>query len=127
MNKHPWKNMEHPKIGKFELLIEAEVDHENGKKFFALIKTKARPKYSEKYSGYGYRILEKFHVPIIWGRKVLDHHYVLWGNTPNYTEMGITHLTTPAGNPVRGGKPMKSFFELIKSSEFMTFINKTKQ
>ncbi len=114
----------HPKIGNCKVLIESEVNFENGTKFFALIQSKARPKWAERYSNYGYQILEGFHVPIRYGTKSLDHHYVLWGNSPDFTKMGITHLVTPSGRPVRGSKPISTFFEMIRSSEFMTFIHK---
>lgn len=115
------KKMYHSKIKNCTLIIEAEVNQENGTKFFALVKSKTKPQWSNSWppSFEGYE--EKAYRS---DRKRLDEFYILWGNTPDLENMGITHLQTPTGKPVRESKSHKLFFEIIKSSEFMTFINK---
>jgi hypothetical protein len=112
--------VKHPKIGKVEVLIESEMNYESGTKFFALIRTKSKPVYSKRYSGYGYQILEDFKPQTVY------QHYILWGNTPEFECMGITHLLTPGLRPVRGSRPVNLFFEMIRNAEFMEFVNKTK-
>ena len=110
----------HPKIGKCNLIIEAEINYENGTKFFALIQSKAKPTYTKSWP----EVFDGFKTKPIWGKKPAVHHYVIWGNTPEFDKMGITHLVTDKGNVVRGGTPIKRFFEVIRSTEFMTFIHK---
>jgi hypothetical protein len=112
------KKIYHPKIGNSTLLIESEINYESGTKFFALIQSVAKPTY-----------VKNSWPPVFDGfnRKNYStqvHHYVLWGNSPEFDKMGITHLITDKGNVVRGGTPIKRFFEMIRSSEFMTFIHK---
>lgn len=119
------KIINHPKIGKVEVIIENETNYESGTKFFALIKTKAKPIYKEDHVTRYRPIIEKFAVKKIYGRETPDQHYVLWGNTPDFSDMGITHLLTPGLRPVRGSRPINMFFEIIRSAEFMQFINKT--
>lgn len=117
----------HPKIGNVEVMIEAEMNYKSGTKHFALIKTKAKPVYSKRWSGYGHQILESFEVKNVFGKKTPDQHYVLWGNTPDFECMGITHLLTPGLRPVRGSRPVNIFFEMIRNSEFMEFVNKNQK
>ena len=117
------KAIYHPKIGNSTLIIEAEIYHKGGSKFFALVQSTAKPTYTKSWPP---QFVEFKSTPVR-GKKSKLHHYILWGNSPEFEQMGITHLITDKGNAVRGGKPMKAFFEHIRSSEFMTFINKTKQ
>jgi len=126
----------HPKIGEVEVLIEAEIDHASslwapegvveGKKYFALIRSINRPFYGttwdtlNQFKRFDYNIKK-------WrpGYKVIKSYYVLWGNSPDFSEMGITHLLTPKLNTFKSTTtPVNIFFDMIKSSEFMTFINK---
>ncbi len=116
------KQIYHTKIKNCTLIIESEVNHENGTKYFALVKSKTKPHWSNSWPPRFEEIKEK---TITYGKKRLDEFYILWGNTPDLENMGITHLQTPTGKPVRESKSHKMFFEIIKSSEFMTFINKT--
>jgi hypothetical protein len=121
----------HPKIGEVEVLIEAEIDHANGlgategvvegKKYFALVKSINRPFY-DKHSRFS-----RFDYNTKWrsGHKIVKSYYVLWGNSSDFSEMGITHLLTPKLNTFKSTTtPVNIFFDMIKSSEFMTFINK---
>lgn len=118
---------QHNKLGDIEVLIEAEIDHANshladcntieGKKYFALVK-----------SGYKFKKNRSFDYDIKWRSKnrtfgvVVQHYYVLWGNSPDLSEMGITHLLTPKLNTFRSTTtPTNLFFEMIRSSKFMTF------
>ena len=114
------KKIYHPKIGNSTLIIEAEIDYKNGTKFFALIQSLSKPTYTKSWPV----VFDGFKTKPIWGKKPAVHHYVLWGNSPEFENMGITHLLTDKGNPIKGGTPMKKFFEVIRSAEFMTFINK---
>ena len=121
---------QHNKLGDIEVLIEAEIDHSSslgatentikGKKYFALVK-----------SGYKIKKDYTFDYDIKWRSKsktfgvVVENYYVLWGNSPDLSEMGITHLLTPKLNTFKTTTaPTNLFFEMIRSSEFMTFINK---
>jgi len=118
----------HPKLGEVQVLIEAEIDHASstgatartveGVKHFALVKATSTPKVD------GWRKHVQFKRRISRLGKVVDHHYVLWGNTAELFEMGITHLVTPGLKPVKGSRPVNLFFQMIRSSEFMTFIKK---
>lgn len=110
----------HSKIGHCVHVIDAEINYENGTKYFTLVKSYHTPKYDKNDRFVG------FHLPIRYGSKLQYRHYVLWGNTPNYDDMGITLLTTPTGKPVRGGKPMKIFFEFIRSAKNMQFTKTNK-
>ena len=114
------KKIYHPKIGNSTLIIEAEINYENGTKFFALIQSLSKPAYTKSWP----EVFDGFKTKPIWGKKPAVHHYVLWGNSPEFDKMGITHLVTDKGNVVRGGTPIKRFFEVIRSAEFMTFIHK---
>lgn len=120
------KFINHPKIGKVEVMIEAEMNYKSGTKHFALIKTKAKPVYSKSNSRYIHQVLEGFEVKNVFGKKTPDQHYVLWGNTSDFECMGITQLLTPGLRPVRGSRPVNIFFEMIRNAEFMEFVNKTK-
>lgn len=112
--------IDHPKIGKCELLFEAEMYYPQGNKFFALLSSKRRP-----HMDWRTRELTFTHTNIS-GKKNKIHHYILWGNSPDFELMGITHLVTPGYRPVRGSKPMRWFFECIRAAEFVEFIHKTK-
>jgi len=122
----------HPKIGEVEVLIEAEIDHANslwaqqgaveGKKYFALVRSVNRPFYNKNadFSRFDYNV-KKWKADY----KIIKSFYVLWGNSPDFSEMGITHLLTPKLNNFKSTTtPVNMFFDMIKSSEFMTFINK---
>lgn len=112
--------IEHPKIGKCELLLEAEMYFPQGNKYFALVSSKRKPTYDYKTKTHG------FEYKPIFGKKDKIQHYVLWGNSPEFELMGITQLLTPGYNPVRGSKPVKWFFDCIKSAKFVNFIHKAK-
>jgi hypothetical protein len=118
------KQIYHSKIKNCTLIIEAEINYENGTKHFALIKSKTKPKWSNSWPPSFQGIEEKSWA---YRRKRLDEFYILWGNTPDLENMGITHLQTPTGKPVKESKSHKMFFEIIKNSEFMTFIHKGKK
>jgi len=54
-----------------------------------------------------------------WGKDLKKQYYALWGNDENLDTRGITHLRTPKNCDPRN--PNKYFFELLQSSEFITF------
>ena len=110
----------HPKIGECELLIEAEIQYPQGLKYFALVSSKRKPFYDRKE-----KKLVFTHTNIS-GKKAKIQHYVLWGNSPEFELMGITQLLTPGYAPVRGGKPVRWFFDCIKAAKFVDFIHKEK-
>jgi len=106
----------HPRIGECNVIIEAEMNFKSGTKHFALISSYQTPKY-DKYGDF-----ERFErKPIPYGKKRTLHHYVLWGNVDDFNQMGITQCLTEKLNACKGGVPMKRFFEIIRSSENMTF------
>jgi hypothetical protein len=105
----------HPKIGQCNVIIEAEMNFKSGTKHFALISSYQKPKY-DKYGKF-----ETFEFKRVWGKKPVLHHYVLWGNSSDFNQMGITQCLTDKLNACKGGVPLKRFFEIIRSSENMTF------
>ncbi len=64
----------HPKIGKVEVIIENETNYESGTKYFALIKTKAKPIYKDDHITRSRPSIEKFAVKNIYGRKTPDQY-----------------------------------------------------
>jgi len=120
------KTVYHDKIGECELIIEAEIFHESGTKYFALVSSFNKPKYEDKYDA---RKVTGFGHKQIWGKKLKTHYYVLWGNKVlgreiDFDRLGITHLLTDALNPIQKSTTIKRFFEMIHSSKFMTFKQK---
>lgn len=110
------QKIHHPKIGQATLLIQAEMNYPSGTKHFALISSYAKPKYDE-YD----RKVERFEIKPIFGKKLTLHHYILWGNSPDFNQMGITQCLTDKLNACKGGVPMKRFFEIIKAAEHVNF------
>ena len=116
----------HPRIGECNVIIEAEMNFKSGTKHFALVSSLNAPQYNKdrwSRSHFGTKP-EKFDHKKVWGKKPTVHHYILWGNSPEFTEMGITQCLTDGLRANKGSVPMNKFFELIRSSENMTFTKK---
>lgn len=113
----------HPRIGQCNVIIEAEMNFKSGKKFFALISSYNAPKYNKDkwHWNYGGNRPECFEHKKIWGKKSTLHHYILWGNSADFSQMGITQCLTEGLRANKGSVPINKFFEIIRSSENMTF------
>ena len=115
----------HPRIGECNVLIEAEMNFKSGTKHFALISSLNAPKYAKtRWGRFENTKPECFEHKKIWGKKPTVHHYILWGNSPEFTEMGITQCLTDSLRANKGSVPMNKFFEIIRSSENMKFTKK---
>jgi hypothetical protein len=112
----------HPRIGQCNIIIEAEMNFKSGKKFFALISSYNAPKYAKTSWGRFENVKpECYEHKKVWGKKSTLHHYILWGNSADFSQMGITQCLTDGLRANKGSVPINKFFEIIHSSENMTF------
>ena len=100
----------HEKLGNCKVLIEA---NDTGKCFKLVESTKTK-KEKRKYG----RRWEYEHV---WVESKTTYHYMLWGNTQDENEMGVTKLVSPTGRKVKQSRAIKLFFDSIKAAREMTF------
>ena len=98
------KIVHHPKIGFCQVLIEAEISTKTQTKYYTLIRS--------KNSAYQYSAPAK---------RNTTHHYILWGNTPEFSKMGITQCLTDSLRACTGSSPMRKFFEIIQTADQIEF------
>jgi hypothetical protein len=112
-------------------VIEAEIERERNRSsvihHFALVKSKNMPTYSK-------RSWETPGLRFETGKrnwktgKLKDHHYVLWGNSNDYLNMGILEVLTDSGKQVSTIQSVHNkFFDVIKKSEHMNFKKVSKK
>lgn len=103
------KQANHPRIGVCEILVEAEIDTKTGKKNFTLIRAKRNHQPTKRNGSGSYQ------------NSTSDHHYILWGNTPDFDLMGVTQCMTKSLRASKGIGPIRRFFEIIKTAEYVKF------
>lgn len=108
------RTIKHPTLGEVEVLVE--VMHKE--KHFFLIKRRVK-KWKAKVLSWEYA--EEYELPARSWEKSIEHHYCLWGNTNDPTQMGTTKLTTPSGRKPASNRINKMFLEMVSQSENLTF------
>lgn len=103
------KEVNHPRIGLCQVLIEAEIPTKNQTKYYALIRAKAD----------AYRDEKKLRTEFVTGN--MTHHYILWGNTPEFNKMGITQCLTNRLRACTGTSSIRRFFEIIQTADHIEF------
>lgn len=93
----------HPELGEIKILLEY-----NSEKNFKLVKAYFRV----DYDWYGTR-------RFVWSNK--SRYYVLWGNSTDLENMGITELLTPSGRRPSVKSCINKFYTMLKNSEHVNF------
>jgi hypothetical protein len=104
------KKLNHDKLGEITILLE----YECGEKKIAFVSSYRHPRWDHHNDKNTW-----VHPKHQWGKLPKKQYYALWGNDENLDTRGITHLRTPKNCDPRN--PNKYFFELLQSSEFITF------
>jgi len=102
----------HEKLGNCKVIIEA---NDTGKCFKLVESTKTK-KEKQIFKYCRWIGTEK-----IWVDAKTTYHYMLWGNTQDENEMGVTKLVSPTGRKVKQSRAIKLFFDAMKASREMTF------
>lgn len=102
----------HDKLGNCKVLIEANY---TGKCFKLVESTKT--KKENRTRTYRYLWTSEY----VWVESKTTYHYMLWGNTQDENEMGVTKLVSPTGRKVKQSRAIKLFFDAMKASREMTF------
>jgi hypothetical protein len=100
----------HDKLGNCKVLIEA--NHEG--KCFKLVESTKTKKEKRTYGRHWSSNFE-------WVESKTTYHYMLWGNTQDENEMGVTKLVSPTGRKVKQSRAIKLFFDAMKAAKEMTF------
>ena len=101
----------HDKLGNCKVLIEANYRG----KCFKLVESTKTKKEKRTYGRYWKRSEH------VWVESKTTYHYMLWGNTQDENEMGVTKLVSPTGRKVKQSRAIKLFFDAMKASREMTF------
>lgn len=110
--------IEHENLGTCKVHLEVTL---NNGKCFKFVESRKFPR-EVNVSRYGWST-ETVWIDIrLDKRRKSPHYYALWGNTQDDQRMGCTKLTTSKGSNVRSfSSASKKFFELVNTSEKMTF------
>jgi len=113
----------HPNLGLCKVLLETTL---NNGKCFKFIESWKLKSVKSSWKSWRMEVDEKW-IDVRYdsryrSNKPKPHYYVLWGNSHDIENMGLTKITTPKGTNVRSfSSASKKFFELIKATENMTF------
>jgi hypothetical protein len=108
----------HDALGQVKVLLEIEraEDYKGTGKRVALVKCFMKPdegKWGDRFEGYVHKT---------WRSGTLKpEYYLLWGNTDDLNQRGITHIKTPSGRAVSERSALKRLYEAHKAMEFVTF------
>ena len=110
----------HTKLGNIQVLIDIEHcdNYISTNKHIALAKCYKVP-YESHYSGH-----VQFQSKIDRVGKLKPEYYLLWGNTEDLNERGITHITNPSGRPVTERTAMKWLRTAHNATGSITFNKK---
>jgi len=97
----------------FKIIIQAEFEGNH----FALARSVIYPSEINKVVRWRWRTRNRS------SRKLQIHYFLLWGNSPDINNMGITWLSTEKSKQLAQNKAHKFFFDAVKSSKYIN-INK---
>lgn len=108
----------HDELGQIQVLLEIErsENYRGTGKRVALVKCFKVPRESgwdNKFDG--------FETKTWRAGKLRPEYYLLWGNTSDLNQRGITHITTKSGRAVSERTALKQLHEAHKATEFVTF------
>lgn len=112
------KIIQHDILGQIQVLLEIEraEDYKDTGKRVALVKCFMIPRHegwSDKFEG--------FELKQWRSGTIKPEYYLLWGNTEDLNQRGITHIKTPSGRAVTERSALKRLHEAHKAMEFITF------
>lgn len=107
------RKIKHPTLGEVEVIVEVM----NKGKHFLLVRQKMITRITTKR----WQVTRKLVKANPMDRNYKMHHYCMWGNTNNPEEMGTTHILTKKGTKVQDKMVNRYFFDMVNSSEKITF------
>lgn len=110
--------IQHDSLGQIQVILEIEraEDYKGTGKRVALVKCFMKPvedRWSDKFM--------RFELKQWRSGEIKPEYYLLWGNTEDLNQRGITHIKTPSGRAVSEKSALKRLHEAHKAMEFVTF------